>query len=596
ITLLEFWIESGMSNDSIYYQNAIDLYNSLEFLYDNGLYKKIATPGWSTIFDHTKDLKDNSLMMSACLKLFEVTGNINYYNRALEIYNSIESNLYDTSNKAYNFNLTNSTKSFHSNLKLGETYLDAFKIYNSTRLFSFFNVSEERPNFIFNQDVLNITSVFSFKKTGQFFNPNNDSYGRYRIRYDITNFTINYIFKYPNGTFFYEFEDFIGDPETSYTLLYNITEALPINDGYYIYLWANTTYFKLTDTIKLFNVTSGLISDSIKGVPRILYHGPIVNVSITINYSRNEDLTLTASLIGQDIVNYPSQIINFTVSQQVQINFNLTAKFGAEPGNSEIYFRIQKDNIIYLEILRIVEIGYSFDYSNFLYQDSVVKGDNIFLSMTLKNFLPNATQSLNVSFKGITEKSIQNFIQEETLNKNERRTVIYYIKTLDTISNNTITLKMEISINNTIFYSKIFNVEIVPRFEIISASFPDTIPQGDSAYLIIIIQNNQINAEEFSLYINNVKRTTNIDQLITGKNTITTTIIPTINPYEFGVKKYRVELKDSENDDIALFYFEISIQLSNLNLVLFYVLPILAPIGIVLYFKNKHIKYKKLRR
>ena len=410
ITLLEFWVESGMSNDSIYYQNAIDLYNNLEFLYDNGLYQKIATPGWSTIFDNTKDLKDNSLMMSACLKLFEVTGNISYYNRALEIYNSIESDLYDTTNKAYNFTLTNSTKSFNSNLKLSETYLDAFKIYNSTRLFSVFNVSDQIPNFIFNQDVMNITSVYSFKKIGQFFNPNNGSYGRYSIRYDITNFTINYIFKYPNGTFFYEFEDFIGDPETSYTLLYNITEALPINDEYYIYLWANTTYFKLTDTIKLFNVTSGLISDSIKGVPRILYHGPIVNVSITINYSRNEDMTLTASLVGQDIVNYPSQIINFTSSQQVQINFNLTAKFGAESGTSEIYFRIQKDNIKYLEILRIVEIGYSFDYSNFLYQDSVVKGDNIFLSMTLKNYLPNATQSFNVSFKGITERSIQNFI------------------------------------------------------------------------------------------------------------------------------------------------------------------------------------------
>jgi hypothetical protein len=62
------------------------------------------------------------------------------------------------------------------------------------------------------------------------------------------------------------------------------------------------------------------------------------------------------------------------------------------------------------------------------------------------------------------------------------------------------------------------------------------------------------------------------------------------------VKKYRVELNDSENNIIALFYFETSIELSNLNLILFYVLPLLAPIGIVLYFKNKHIKYKKLRR
>ncbi|MFX0023117.1 MAG: hypothetical protein ACFE9S_12390 [Candidatus Hermodarchaeota archaeon] len=596
ITLLEFWIESGMKNDSIYFQNAVDLYNSLDYLYDNGLYKKIATPGWSTIFDHSKDLNDNALMMSACLKLFEVTGNITYYKRAFQIYNSIENNLYDTTNKAYNFSLTDTSKSFQSNLRLSEACLDALLIYNSTSLDTNYNVSGEVPNFIFNQDSMNLTSVYSFIKRGQFFNPDNGSYGRYIVQYDITNFTINYIFKYPNGTFFYEFEDFIGDPDTSYTLLYNITDSHPINDEYRIYLWANTTYFKLTDALKKFNVTSGLFSESIKGLPRILYHGPIVNVSININYTRIEDSILTASLEGQDIINDPSQLINFTNSQLIQIDFNLTAKFGAEPGNSEISFKIKQGNVIYLEIIKIIEIGYSFDYSNFLYQNTVVMGENIFLSMTLKNFLPNASQSLNVSFKGVTEPSIEDFIQEEILIENEIRVVSYYLKTFDTISNNTIKIRMEILINTTVYYTRIFNVEIVPKFEIISATFPDTIPQGDSAYLIIIIQSNQEEAEAFSLYINNVQQRTNINQLIKGENIVTVSLIPTINPYELGVKKYRVELKDSENTNIALLYFEVSLELSNLNLILFYILPLLAPIGIVLYFKNKHIKYKKLRR
>ena len=82
----------------------------------------------------------------------------------------------------------------------------------------------------------------------------------------------------------------------------------------------------------------------------------------------------------------------------------------------------------------------------------------------------------------------------------------------------------------------------------------------------------------------------------TGENIIIAVFTPTINPYEFGIKKYRVELKDSANEDIALFYFEVSLELSSLNLVLFYILPIIIPIGIILYFKNKEIKHKKLRR
>ncbi|MFX1377475.1 MAG: hypothetical protein ACFFA4_00125 [Promethearchaeota archaeon] len=596
IALLEFWIETGMANDSIYYQNAIDLYESLNFLYDNGLYKKIALPGWSAIFDHTKDLKDNALMMSACLKLFEVTGDIKYYNRALKIYNSIENNLYDSINTSYNFSFTNSTKSFHSNLKLAESYLDAFNIYSSTVLNTFYNVSGEVPDFIFNQDNMNITSIYSFKKIGQYFNPENGSYGYYSIRYDITNFSINYIFKYPNGTFFYQFGDFIGEPETSYTLVYNIKDTLPLGDGYYIYIWVNCSYFKLTDVVKRFNVISGLTFDSIQGLPRILYHGPIVNVSIRINYTRSEDSTLTASLAGQDIVNYPSQEINFTTSQLIQIDFNLTALFDAEPGISEISFKIKRGNIIYLEIIRTIEIGYSFDYSNFFYEKIVVMGDNIFVSMTLKNFLPNATQSLNVSFSGITENSIEDLIQEATLSEKETKPVVFYLRTLESISNNTIKIKMEILINATKYYTRFFIVEILPKYEILSATFPDSIPQGETAYLIVIIQNNQENSEAFSLFINNVKIKTNLVELDSGENRIIASIIPTLNPYEFGIKKFKVVLKDNEDAEIALLYFELSLELSNLNLILFYILPILAPVGIILYFKNKYIKHKKLRR
>jgi hypothetical protein len=596
ITLLEFWIESGMENDSIYYQNAIDLYNSLDFLYDNGLYKKSANPGWTIIIDHSKDLEDNALMMSACLKLFEVTGNFTFYKRALKIYNSFEENLYDDINSAYNFSLTNTTKSFKSNLKLSEAYLDALNIYNSVELNSIYNVSGEFPNFIFDQDNMNLTSVYSFKKTGHFFNPENGSYGRYSKKYDITNFSINYIFKYPNGTFFYEFGDFIGEPNTSYTLLYEVKDTLPISDGYYIYVWANITYFKLATTIKQFNVISGLTSKSIQGLPRILYHGPIVNVSINIDYNRSEDLTLMASLEGEDIITYPSQEINFTAFQDIRIDFNLTAKFDAEPGTSEISFIIKKGSIIYLQIIKSIEIGYSFDYSNFLYQDAVVKGDDILVSMNLKNFLPNATQSLNVSFSGITEDSIEDFIQEESLSEKEIRPVVYYLKTLESLLNNTIKIKMEILINTTIYYSRTFRVEIIPKFEILSATFPDSIPQGESAYLIIIIQNNQENTELFSLYVNNVKLKTNLDELNTGENVIIATMIPSINPYEFGVKKYRVVLRDSQDADIASFYFKITLELSNINLILFYILPILAPIGILLFFKNKYLKHKKLRR
>ena len=321
-----------------------------------------------------------------------------------------------------------------------------------------------------------------------------------------------------------------------------------------------------------------------------------MNVSLVIDYIRNDNLTLTASLEGEDIKIYPSRDINFTTFQVIYVSFNLTAKLGAVPGTSEIIFKIMKGSLLYLKIQEVIEIGYSFDYSNLFYQSQVVKGENILVSMNLKNFLPNATQTLNVSFTGITENSIEDFISEEILSENEIKGVTYYLKSLESITNDSIIIKMRILINATEYYSKIFTVNIIPRFEIISATYPATVPQGDTAYLIIIIRNNQDNSEQFSLFINGIKYATNIAELNTGENTIMVSTIPSVNPYEFGIKKYRVVLKDSNNEEIALFYFEVNLELSSLNLFLFYILPIIAPIGIILFFKNREIKYKKLRR
>ncbi|UCD01579.1 MAG: hypothetical protein JSV23_00710 [Promethearchaeota archaeon] len=605
ITLLDFYIKTGMSN-STYLSMAEALYRKLdEELWNGEVYEYRRTPDWGSsipIEEGRIDLEANAIMMSACLKLFEITGNITYYNRATQfkLYESFEEDFYDKTYNAYKTSvggtLPDDGKNLHANLKLTEAYLSAYEIYNNTILTAVYNLTESIPNFVFNQDVMNLTSTYSYNKLNQYYNPLNDSYVPFTVECEITNVSINHLFKYPNGTYLKQFENQIVDPATSYTHLYPIEETLPIGDGYFIYIWANTSYFKMAQILKQFNVISGLINTEIIGLVSTLYQGQILNVSLVINYTRKDNLNLTVSLEGDNIKNYPPQEINFTTFEVIQISFNLTAKTGAIPGTSEIFFKIKKGNVFYLEVKRIIEVGFSFDYSNLIYQSEVVPGDDIFVSMNLKNFLPNATQSLNVSFTGRTQNWIEDFIKEEILSENEIKTVSYSLKSLKSIINDTIEIKMSILINKTEYYSEIFDVEIIPKYELISVSFPESIPQGVHAYLIIIIQNNQENSELFSLYVNGERVSTNIAELNTGENRILAQIMPTINPYEFGVKKYRIVLKDSLDEEIGRFYFEVTLELSTLNLVIFYLLPIIIPIGIILYFKNKDIKHKKLRR
>ena len=84
ITLLEYWIDSGMKNDSTYFRNATFLFNKMESLWDSGFnaYEQFRDSTWSGIplINATFiNLEANAVMMSACLKLFEYTGNITYY-------------------------------------------------------------------------------------------------------------------------------------------------------------------------------------------------------------------------------------------------------------------------------------------------------------------------------------------------------------------------------------------------------------------------------------------------------------------------------------------------------------------------------------
>ena len=67
--------------------------------------------------------------------------------------------------------------------------------------------------------------------------------------------------------------------------------------------------------------------------------------------------------------------------------------------------------------------------------------------------------------------------------------------------------------------------------------------------------------------------------MIPGENRIEYKILPTWNPYEFGIKSYHIEIEDDSDNVIVEDYIEYKIELSAFNLIFFYVIPIAVPIG-----------------
>ena len=508
------------------------------------------------------------------------------------MFNTFENSFYDGIINSYKSSIdspVNDNKNMYANLRLTEAYLNAFEIYSNTQLTSNYNVTSEIPDFIFNQDSLNITNIYSYKKTDQFYNITTKTYESFTIEYQIDTASISYIFKNPENVILNTISQQITN--TSTTLLYDITNAFEIGQGYNLQIFVNSTNFGTSHILKQFNVISGLVDSPILGLPPILYQGPVINLTIPINNTRNQNVNLTVSMEGIDIIN-EVQNITFNTLVLTNVTFNLTATLDAAIGPHTVSFIFKENNITYLEISKVISIGHSVDYTNFIYQNSIVNGESAFASLTLINFLPNSTQTLNVSF--YEDDSL--ILREEThLNVKEIKTIYYDLDYTDT-ETHFVNVTMKISKGDTIFYSTQFSVEIIDRYEIISATFPETILQGRAAQFILIVQNNLDVSEPFILYVNGVAVETNLNGLGPGINRIVAEVIPGINPYDFGKKSYTFELRDSLDEPLVKYYFEIQMELSSFNLVIFYVLPVLIPIGIILIYKNKEIKNKMLRR
>ena len=589
IALIDYWRNTDLGehayllNATRIYDKGENLFNSSEGLYFNG------NQDWNKL-NYKFDLEANAYMMMACLKLFEATGNYTYYERAQTLFNTFENDFYDNNDPGYYKSLDsvsgdNNNKNLHSNLRLSEAYLYAVDVYKKTEITASFNGSAEieevlTPEFIFNQDVLKVNITYRY-------------YSGELEYYNISNADVTYMLRYSNDTIFH-IEYNTTDVNGTSTCYYNFPNTIPIEYGYTLIIYANTTYFKMAQVVKYFHIKSGIeYYDGLEDVDDF-YQGEKVNVTLRINNTRIDDINLTYSVESDFII---SDVIEYTFNKSIDnsttIWVNFTVYNAAEIGFSEFHFVLRNGSTIFLDKVKNIEIKNALQYSNLLYDSEIVKGDSLHISLTLTNFLINLTQSFNLSVSG---EYIQHIRQNFTLIESEIRTVSYDLVISDNIKVDTIEIEMNISKSNLVFHNKIFSVELVNKFELTSVNLPSSISQGSSVKIILMILNNKKTPESFILYINEQEVSTDIVELIPGENRIETSITPTINPYDFSTKSYYIVLEDSSGNEICSYFFKVEVTLSVMNLILFYVIPIMIPIGIVIFFKNKETKTKLLRR
>ncbi len=616
IALLEYWKMTGMRNNSKYYQNATALYERLSTDWD-GIGGGIDGGLWNSTYNAYEynmrdrwdydadissrriDLESNALMMMACLKLFEVSGNISYYNRAIELFESMKKYFYNTAIDAHKTShgsigsLNNPDVSFRSNLKLCEAYLKAFEIYNSTVLTAQYNITG-KTDYIMNQDLINLTCTYYFEKDITYYDPSSQQFGVNITKYDnFTGATVELTFKYQNETSYYtKSEDTIN---SSVNLIYSIDDSLPFGDGYIIDISANISYFRFQHRSKVFNVISGLqiISSTLK---QYYYQGETTNFSIEVQSNYNFNLTLNITLYGDGIKDNTSLNIDFENNSITIVELNITVLNDATTGKVDLYFKFENGTTLYSKESIEIEIRYALSYSNLIYSNEVVPGDVVRVFIELINFLPNESQELNLTFSSSSLISGGPPADKITLTENQRITKYYELFTTIDIKVNSITIDMSISKGNAVYHSEQLTVKIVHSLEIISIEFPEEVPHWVSPTLILYIQNNHRYEIEFDLFINEEKFEIDKEVLIPGENRIELNLPLSWNPYDIGRKTCKIEIEDDSDDVIVKDSFEYKLKITAIDLIFFYIMPIAFPVGIILYYKNKLIKHKLLKR
>lgn len=383
---------------------------------------------------------------------------------------------------------------------------------------------------------------------------------------------------------------------TEHTILYDIPEDLPLENNYNIFAYSYTKYFKIAYSAVYFNVISGLVNTSLDGFGDVdhYYQGQTINLSLSIRSDRLNNITLNVSMEATGIENVTNVEVNFTGGVIVtKVPFNITALIDAPTGITELKFTIKHENITYIGMYYYFLLENALEYNNLIYNSRVISGDDLEISLNLINKLPNDIQDMNVTFTG---DYIQTSVNAEFLDALQTKSVTYTIDVDDDIYDTTISISLSISKGSTDFYTDTLSITLIQKFELISISCPEMATQGGIAHLIIIVQNNRYTSEGFTLYINQEEVETDLLKFGPGENRLIEEIPVTINPYAFGKETYYIVLKDANGNIILQQYYEIQIELSVFNLIVFYMIPIIVPVGILIYYKNKDLKNKLLRR
>jgi len=588
IALIEYYLETGSSNttalgmaEAIYQVINDNLYNA------TGGYERYASRIFDTSFG-PMILEDNAWYLMALLSLFKATNNPIYYINATDLFQFLEADMYDDNNGGYIYSknaIVNETKDFYANNILMRAYQEISEIFSNTEL----NGNLNGTLFIKGEGTLNLTCKYRFYKEYDFENADSS----FILDNNIEGANITFIIRYPNETVLEIIMPANTDSNGDQSISFKINDDLP--DGLYsISVYANKSFRATAFNTFYFTVSSGLSfkSSEIEGLEDGIYRGGTLEANLTVSSTRKYNYTLNFSG-DSDYFSVLEKSITINGQTDTKFLISVTANFNAVLGNHSINFYIKNGTKLYLTFDITVLIKQSIEVLLVSHKTEAFENDTIPISITFKNYILDTNQSVKVELYG---QYIEDIDENVDIFANTIKSKTFNVHIKENIQTNVIKIYINVSRAGESIYFEDKEISILQPVEINSISFPSNVQQGQRAFLIIKITNYKEVPINFTLYINDLPFPTNLNQLRSGENEIIVEFTPTINPYDFQTKEYIITIKDGSGRVLIIETFQTEISLSVLNLVIFYLIPLLIPAIIIIFYKNKEIKSRLLEK
>ncbi len=536
-------------------------------------------------YDHTINLKENSIMLMAMQKLFEVTGNFTYYKVCMDMFNGIQKHFKDPVYGSY-YSSINATETIKNKNLNTHSYL--FRSLNTLSSLSEridTNMSSNATEFIKKEAMsANVTAEYFFDLYNYYDQPN----AEINFSVPIENADFFFSVRFPNGTLAYNVTK-QGDKNGSASIEFPFLDDYPLGD-YTVDMCANYTGI-LTSFNKIsFSLISGFSVQEYSLESKSIRAGSSTSLNLSVNNTRMDNLTVSINLNGTNFANqtFVQVLLNGSLNN---FTYEFTALSSASFGSTSLLVEIKNDTSLNYILEIPIEILSSIEIER-IEQDAYVFHEFDFEILVELQNVVDISQTVDISISGeyIADIDVSQLLLAE-------ESVILLLNTQ--ISTNAPYGEILYNINitrasdgNTISYKNFISTVKLP-LDILFLDVPEISYHGKESQASCYIMNNLKSTQNISIFVDNEAIKSNLT-LIPGENLVD---IPFgqnfMNPYKFGSNNYLIEIVDSNGNKIYEQLVTTELKASVGSILLGYALPIIIPIAGIVIVRHMALENKK---